>query len=270
MQCVIYKISNSVNNKVYIGSTINFNKRKNQHVFLLKRNQHHSRKLQNAWNKYGEESFSFDIVKTTEIKYSKEQLKIEQEYLDKLIPHITGYNMSSNSQTPGFDIVWTEKMKKEMGEKVSRKHKGKTPKNLESIREKQRRPILEYENGLFVKEYDSCKQAGEILNIDYKLINNIVRKKVKKCVKYPNKTWIYKDGNTIREIKKQQTSHNKGKYKKILQYDLNDIKIDEFESADLAGEKLNVHPQSIMRVCRSSNNIFKTLKCKFKYEVRVL
>lgn len=58
----IYCIKNILNNKVYIGSSVNFNKRKNLHLHYLKNNKHHSNHLQKAWNKYGKENFVFEII----------------------------------------------------------------------------------------------------------------------------------------------------------------------------------------------------------------
>lgn len=53
----IYQILNLINNKRYIGQTINFDNRKRQHFSLLKRNQCHNLHLQKSYNKYGKEIF---------------------------------------------------------------------------------------------------------------------------------------------------------------------------------------------------------------------
>ena len=57
----IYLIENTVNGKVYVGSAVNFNERFRVHNYYLSRGSHHSPKLQYAWNKYGEKSFTFKI-----------------------------------------------------------------------------------------------------------------------------------------------------------------------------------------------------------------
>lgn len=85
----IYKIINLVNNKIYIGSAVNFNKRKNNHKSKLLMNKHHSKKLQNAWNKYGFENFEFEIIEECE----KEKLiEREQYYIDLYNSFNEGYN----------------------------------------------------------------------------------------------------------------------------------------------------------------------------------
>lgn len=199
-QYCIYIIENQSNKKIYLGSTTDPERRKNDHFYQLRIGKHHSIKLQNAYKKYGKEAFVFKILEIADLTDKNGQFDREQEYINIFFPHIEGYNMSSNSRTGASDIVWTEEKKKLMGEKVSRKHKGKVPRNLENVRIAQRRAVVEYENGLVVREYDSCKQAGEFLGIDYKLINNVLRGKVKQCRKYPRKTWQYRDLSPIRKI----------------------------------------------------------------------
>jgi len=81
----IYKISSKRNiNKYYIGSSINFNNRKNKHLTNLKNNKHVNAKLQNHANKYGLEDLEFSIL---EILYDSSLLVIrEQFFIDLLLP----------------------------------------------------------------------------------------------------------------------------------------------------------------------------------------
>lgn len=77
----IYEILNTVNNKAYIGSSINIKGRWQKHKALLRHNKHENKKLQNAWNKYGEDNFKFSILEECDVK---NLLDIEQNYLDNL------------------------------------------------------------------------------------------------------------------------------------------------------------------------------------------
>ncbi len=77
----VYKIRNKLNNKRYVGSTNNFEKRWADHRKSL-RNGDNSPYLQNAFNKHGEDNFVFEVVE--EIVGSGEDLiACEQGYLDK-------------------------------------------------------------------------------------------------------------------------------------------------------------------------------------------
>ena len=60
----IYKITNKINNKVYIGQTRKktVNDRWGSHTSSLKRGTHYNSHLQASWDKYGSESFEFEIV----------------------------------------------------------------------------------------------------------------------------------------------------------------------------------------------------------------
>lgn len=77
----IYSISNKRNGKVYIGSAVNLRQRFFKHRHDLRKGNHHSIKLQNAWNKYGPDAFSFDVIETINDKEnlaSREQFWIDQ------------------------------------------------------------------------------------------------------------------------------------------------------------------------------------------------
>lgn len=60
--CGIYAITNQVNSKVYIGKSISIGRRWNEHTSDLNSNRHGNEYLQNAWNKYGAENFTFELV----------------------------------------------------------------------------------------------------------------------------------------------------------------------------------------------------------------
>lgn len=85
----IYEIVNLANGKRYVGSSILVRKRWACHRRELRSGKHHSRHLQNAWLKHGEDSFSFRMLEAVP---EKEMLiKREQHYIDALRPE---YNCS--------------------------------------------------------------------------------------------------------------------------------------------------------------------------------
>src|SRR6266702_5002666 len=78
--CGIYRITNTTNGMFYIGSAVNLYKRRGTHSYYLRRNAHHNPKLQAAWNKYGEASFTFEVVEfvlVPELLTAREQYWLE-------------------------------------------------------------------------------------------------------------------------------------------------------------------------------------------------
>lgn len=84
----IYAIVNTVNGKRYVGSSTNIEKRKVNHLALLRGNYHQNDHLQKAWNKYGERVFNFLVIEEVPIE---QLLDVEQMYLDA---NANGYNIA--------------------------------------------------------------------------------------------------------------------------------------------------------------------------------
>jgi group I intron endonuclease len=58
----VYSITNLADGKRYIGQSAGVEKRLGEHKSLLKHGRHKNSHLQNAFSKYGYDSFSFDIL----------------------------------------------------------------------------------------------------------------------------------------------------------------------------------------------------------------
>ena len=97
----IYQIRNTIDNKVYIGSSKDFTRRWREHRSDLRGNRHHSQYLQNSWNKYGEDNFKFESIF---VVFDKDKLiDVEQIFLDNLHPE---YNTTYDARVPvnGMEI----------------------------------------------------------------------------------------------------------------------------------------------------------------------
>lgn len=63
----IYKITNLINNKIYIGATsVKFNDRYKAHIKGYENGTHFNSKLQNAFHKYAIENFTFETLEIIE------------------------------------------------------------------------------------------------------------------------------------------------------------------------------------------------------------
>lgn len=101
---LIYCIRNKMNNKVYVGKTVDFAGRKTTHLHELRKNQHHSKHLQKSWNLYGKDSFTFEVLETSiplEVLHVKEAewcLK-----LNALNPDL-GYNIQMPQEDGSYTL----------------------------------------------------------------------------------------------------------------------------------------------------------------------
>lgn len=120
----IYQIKNLVNGKLYIGKTVGYKQRKYDHFKLLKAKKHHAFHLQNAYNKYGVNSFEMsiiednlghDILSQKEVYYINLYNTLNQEF---------GYN----SQEPTGNAISKYKSsdtKQRIRESVTKNHASK-------------------------------------------------------------------------------------------------------------------------------------------------
>ena len=108
MVCGIYKITCTINNRIYIGSSMNIQQRWTTHKRELNNNEHDNMFLQRDWNRYGEENFTFEILEECEFGT---QYTVEQKYLNELKPFFkdgTGYNIKRDT---GFGNIYVEEGK---------------------------------------------------------------------------------------------------------------------------------------------------------------
>lgn len=90
MNSGIYIIRNTLNGKVYVGSSKNFARRFGAHKAALRSGRHHSKKLQRSWTKHGERAFAFEKVLVCSVE---NLLRYEQIVIDYYCACSTGYNI---------------------------------------------------------------------------------------------------------------------------------------------------------------------------------
>lgn len=140
MSCGIYKITNLINKKVYIGQSINIEQRWAKH-----RNSTDDFAIHKAFRKYGIENFDFEILE----KCSQEQLDEKEKYWIEYYDSLNnGYNM-----IPG-------------GSNGAGYAKGKA--------------VEQYSlDGKLIATYPSAHQAGEVTGIPYASICHCCKGEIK-------------------------------------------------------------------------------------------
>lgn len=113
---VVYQIKNTINNKCYVGSTVNKKRRWYEHRYFLQKGTHFNKHLQSAYNKYGKENLIFLVLE--EVKEQTNLVQREKFWIDELRSFASGYNKSPHPEVSAmFGIKHSEESKKLMSEK---------------------------------------------------------------------------------------------------------------------------------------------------------
>ncbi len=125
----IYRITCITTGKLYIGSAINIQKRRREHIHGLRSGTHANIALQRAFNKYGESDFTFEVI---ELVLPPFLIAREQHWFDTLQPFgpKRGYNIDRVAGSRYGSTVSPEtreklriaNLGKQHGEETKRKH----------------------------------------------------------------------------------------------------------------------------------------------------
>jgi group I intron endonuclease len=245
----IYKITNKITNKCYIGET----KKSNPEL----RWNEHKRKiekgigcpaLQDAVKKYGIEYFKFEILI---ICFDEDRYRFEKEYIKKynsISPN--GYNLTTGGEGGGF---------------YGKKHSETTVNKIRSVLKER------YENNPELRKEISDRTKLLFNDKNYRIKisegvkNSEIWKNSKKgnysCRKHTEETKNILKGKTHdyfnenENIKKHREIMAKAKGIRVLQYDLNNNLLNEFMSIKDASRQIGLSASLIGKVIR--NNTFK-------------
>lgn len=284
---IIYKITNLINNKIYIGETIrNLNVRWNEHKSEALGGRHgYTYHLHNAMRKYGIDNFTIEIIDNCP---DGERFLLESEYIQKYNsnnPEI-GYNTVIEGtgrtliSTDAILEAWEEGLTINDTAKLLGVHKSTISKRLhannitdeeiqerrgESVKQRCSRPVLQYDlQGNLIKRWpsaSSCQEDGYTQSE----ISSCCRQEIRIAYNY---LWKYEDDDrSIQEwINRANNYQSAGKPKKpIQQFDLNMNLIAEYDSAADAARALNKKDKS--NICRAARKGCKAYNSYWKYKI---
>lgn len=269
--CGIYKITNKINNKVYVGQSIDIYTRWTTHKNELNNNRHHNSYLQRAWNKYGEDSFCFDILE----ECSEDLLNEKECYYIELLKSTNknyGYNLvSGGTLNRRFTTEVLEKMSKakigrvhseETREKLRKFHTGRklSEETKQKLRESHKKENLSKETLEKMitakKGKHPSKESREKMSKSHmgRICTEETREKLSKSnmgheVSEETKEKLRKAnvGRKLSEESKEKVRKTRIK-KAVVQLDKNDNFICKYESVTLAGEMIAA-PNTMISAC---------------------
>lgn len=212
---VIYKVTNKINGKMYIGKTYNLKRRMKQHFLDIGDGLPFHRALL----KYGKENFLWEIIDDSDTQQDINEKEIF--WIKKLNTCIYFKNSNGYNITIGGEggVSWNSK------------------------------PIIRFDlNGNYIDEYISCSQAAVNLGFDRKSIERACKEKYGSSNGFQ---WKYKEqwnGGNIGKYSKSPSI----RCRKIIQLDKDGYVINIFSSVTDAANQLKIRRSNISS-CLSGN-----------------
>jgi len=228
----IYKIT-SPSGRIYVGKTINFNKRMSDYSCGHAKNQ---RLLNNSFNKYGFNNHLIEVIEEGEFEDTElndlEILKIKEHNSYHFV------NKMGMNLTIGGEGVVGLPCSPEVRAKISKTKLNSTPTEKElKARERmwgrkinkseqwiknnglaRRIPIIQYDlDGNLVREWSGAVEAESVSGFDRKGILNSLKKK---CISAYGYIWRYKDDESSLII---SINKIKGRRRKVINLETNEI-----------------------------------------------
>lgn len=211
----IYKATNKINGKIYIGQTVDFKRRKAEHL-SSKKGVHAKCVFHKAIQKYGKENFIWEII-------DKCNTPEEAEYLEN--KYIVEYNSCvSFENSNGYNIVLRQQTAKNVHNSIK---------------------VIAYNlKGEYVGTYLSCGVAARELKCQETNILKCLKGKRKSTGGYQFKKYT---SNAPNKIKPYKTNELEAKYRKVYQYDTSFNFIKKYCSMQECCKENNVSANSIRR-----------------------
>ena len=245
----IYKITNQKNGMVYIGSSIEVERRWRQHkeASINEKDHHYNYPLMIAFREFGIANFTFEVVDT--LPTWEAMIEAEHNWIIKencVKPN--GYNQTDKTDSPMFDPTIAKKMSDTKREKY-----GKRVCEIDSTKN-------------ILNIWDSLAEAGEDTGLDRFKISNVCN-----GTRLTTGDRIFRfldDKNQIIEpeakVNQVQSNRITKSSRKVIKMNNNNEELQIYDSVALAAADNNCDASAISKVCNGKRN-----KCggfKWKYQ----
>jgi group I intron endonuclease len=249
--CGIYQVQNKINNKVYIGQSIDIERRWCQHRYGKG-----SLILKNAIKKYGIDNFEFSVLEEIEFTNKAEIVEmltaLEQKWFNLKEPYKNGYNVNKSSKpnlTPNRDNHFGDRISKI---KIENNHCGK--------------PINQFAlDGNFIKKWVSAAQIERVLGY---YAENISACCLKKQNSSNNYIWRFEDDLLTSD---DVNSANKSKrMSEVRQYNFRGELLNTFKNVKDAAQQTSFNESGIRQCCNGHIKTAYNYIWRFKNEELIL
>ena len=245
----IYKITNQKNGMVYIGSSIEVERRWRQHkeASINENDHHYNYPLMVAFREFGIANFTFEVIDT--LPTWEAMIEAEHNWIikeDCVQPN--GYNQTDKTDSPMFDPM--------IAKKVS-----------DTKREKYGKRVCEIDStNSILMIWDSLAEAGEATGLDRFKISNVCN-----GTRLTTGNRVFRFLNEENQIIEPEAKVNQVQLnritkssKKVIKMNNDNEELQTYDSVALAATDNNCDASGISKVCNGKRN-----KCggfKWKYQ----
>jgi group I intron endonuclease len=252
----IYKITNTINNKSYVGSSVDVYQRGCMYKHLIKRKKLHNKHLQSSVEKYGYDNFTFELLNKCKENTSVFDLhQLEQFYINKINPEYNKRTVVDTNHLLSHSQETKDKISKSL--KESFKNGSKV---INRIQEHNIKVSLFDLFGNHIQDFPGLAHCAEFVGVKYTSITYAIKSKRRRVKKYivlrTEESNLVKDFLNLPKINYA---------KKVVVLDIVTNNTHQFINCKLCAEFLECKPTTVKK-CYENGKIWKNKYKIINYE----